>query len=201
MVLSKNFFKKSWTNNELNGYFSLDSKEAKRILPIWHNVSIEDIKEYSPILADRAATNGKIGISEIVEKVKKRLKINFTENPIQKKYLNEIYKSKISWDSLSNYTNLKYGLLGIDEYWQAAILDDLQENEEINTIGDIDKIIEKVHIAVSAYIRERPITFNAGTDFISKSLGFGNEKFRNTHDFGHKTREAFNKYKSLIKKE
>jgi len=200
VVLSKSFFKKSWTNNELNGYFSFDSKEAKRILPIWYNVTIDEVKEYSPILSDRAAANSEDGIEKIIEKIKKRLKINFTETSSNNKPQKELLDEKINWDSLSQFTKFKFGFLGVDEYWQAALLDDLQGNSNIKSIRDIDEIIEKAIIAVAAYVRERPDSFNSGTDFITKSLGFMNEDFRDIHAWSKSTFTAFRKYKSLIKK-
>jgi hypothetical protein len=42
---------RAWTENELNGLFASN----KRILPVWHNVSRDEVAAYSPILADRVA--------------------------------------------------------------------------------------------------------------------------------------------------
>lgn len=42
---------RQWTENELNGLFAGN----KRILPIWHNVSHDEVHRYSPMLADRVA--------------------------------------------------------------------------------------------------------------------------------------------------
>ena len=57
VVLSKFFFEKEWTNKELSGLFALEAKGASRILPIWHNVSADEVTTYSPILADKVALN------------------------------------------------------------------------------------------------------------------------------------------------
>jgi len=66
VVLSNNFFSKQWPQNELDGLFSLEKKDKKVILPIWHNVGVEEVKQYSPILAGRVASKSKDGITEVV---------------------------------------------------------------------------------------------------------------------------------------
>jgi len=55
VVLSKSFFSKHWPQSELDGLFSMESAEKKRILPVWHNVTVNDVKQFSPILAGRVA--------------------------------------------------------------------------------------------------------------------------------------------------
>lgn len=56
VVFSSSFLKKKkWTEYELNGLFSKEKNGQKVILPIWHNITREDISEYSPTFADRIA--------------------------------------------------------------------------------------------------------------------------------------------------
>jgi hypothetical protein len=55
VVLSPDFFSKKWPANELAGLFALETKERKVILPILHNVTVEDVQKCNPILADRKA--------------------------------------------------------------------------------------------------------------------------------------------------
>ena len=56
VVFSKAFLgKKKWTEYELSGLFSKEKKGRKVILPIWHNITREDIAGYSPTFADRIA--------------------------------------------------------------------------------------------------------------------------------------------------
>lgn len=57
VVLSPHYFKKYWTNQELNGIFSKESSIGKCILPIWHNISSDEVGNFSPILKDRNALN------------------------------------------------------------------------------------------------------------------------------------------------
>lgn len=55
VILSEIYFKKFWTGKELNGLFAKQEDGNKVILPIWHNISKDTVKQYSPILADMLA--------------------------------------------------------------------------------------------------------------------------------------------------
>ena len=52
VILTNTYFKKFWTEKELNGLFSRYSEGNCRILPIWHNISKEEVSKNSLILAD-----------------------------------------------------------------------------------------------------------------------------------------------------
>jgi hypothetical protein len=70
VVLSKNFFAKNWPLQELNGLFSLEEMDKKVILPIWHKINVDEVRKYSPILADRKAAKSGDGIVSIVRDIK-----------------------------------------------------------------------------------------------------------------------------------
>jgi hypothetical protein len=57
VVLSESFFKKGWSNYELDGLVTREVAEggAQLILPLWHRVTNEEVIEYSPSLADKLA--------------------------------------------------------------------------------------------------------------------------------------------------
>ncbi len=57
VVLSKYFFKKGWTNYELDGLVTRSVTSEQILLPIWHNISKQEVIEYSPSLADKVARN------------------------------------------------------------------------------------------------------------------------------------------------
>ena len=57
VILSKHFFEKDWPQMELNGLFGLETVGEKRILPIWHEISKDEVARHSPILADKIALN------------------------------------------------------------------------------------------------------------------------------------------------
>ncbi len=68
VVLSRDFFakKKKWTRAELNGLFALERPDKKVILPVWHNITAEELGKYSPILADRLAASSDRGLEQVV---------------------------------------------------------------------------------------------------------------------------------------
>ena len=57
VILSKPFLEgRPWTERELNGLFVREEQAGEvRVLPIWHEVSKEEVAAYSPILADKHA--------------------------------------------------------------------------------------------------------------------------------------------------
>lgn len=55
VVLSKHFFAKGWTNHELDGLITRTVAGEQSLLPIWHQITAEDVRAYSPSLADRVA--------------------------------------------------------------------------------------------------------------------------------------------------
>jgi hypothetical protein len=69
VVLSHSFFAKDWPQRELNGLFATMKAGERRILPIWHQLSGEEVKKYSPMLSDLLAVNSTEGVPAIVQKV------------------------------------------------------------------------------------------------------------------------------------
>jgi hypothetical protein len=70
VVFSKNFFNKKWPQWELDGLVSLQNNtKSNLILPIWHNITKEELIQYSPSLADKIALNSSIGIDNLVKKI------------------------------------------------------------------------------------------------------------------------------------
>lgn len=69
VVLSPAFFQKEWPNKELDGLFAREDGRAKVLLPIWHNVSIDDILRYSPMLADKVAVSTSRGLAHVATQV------------------------------------------------------------------------------------------------------------------------------------
>jgi|SRR3989344_256744 len=70
VVFSKSFLAgKKWTEYELNGLFAREKKGQKVILPIWHEITRDDIAKYSPSLADRFAKSSN-SVNEIIQELK-----------------------------------------------------------------------------------------------------------------------------------
>ncbi|HEY5470270.1 MAG TPA: DUF1883 domain-containing protein [Bacteroidales bacterium] len=57
VVLSKDFIKKGWTNYELDGIITKVVSGEQIMLPIWHNITKQEVIDFSPSLADKLARN------------------------------------------------------------------------------------------------------------------------------------------------
>ncbi len=55
VVLSQDFFRKGWTNYELDGLVTRAVSGEQVLLPIWHNITKKEVIQYSPSLADKLA--------------------------------------------------------------------------------------------------------------------------------------------------
>ena len=55
VVLSRSFFSRPWARRELAGLVTKEVASGKVILPIWHGVGVDDVRQVSPPLADRYA--------------------------------------------------------------------------------------------------------------------------------------------------
>lgn len=75
VVLSGHFFAKNWPQYELDGLVSKEIAGAKVILPIWHKVTLDEVRSYSPTMADRKALNSSLmGVEEIADELVEVLK-------------------------------------------------------------------------------------------------------------------------------
>lgn len=55
VVLSRSFFVKGWTNYELDGLVTRSISGEQVLLPIWHEITKQELIAYSPSLADKVA--------------------------------------------------------------------------------------------------------------------------------------------------
>ncbi len=79
VILSSSFFAKNWPQYELDGLVAKEMEGRKVILPIWHKVSKDEVRSYSPSLADKVAINSSISsLEEIVEQLGEVLGIKET---------------------------------------------------------------------------------------------------------------------------
>lgn len=78
VVLSRSFFKKGWPNYELDGLVTRQNFGEQIILPIWHEITKQELIGYSPSLADRLARSTAIHTieeiaAEIIDLIKQRI--------------------------------------------------------------------------------------------------------------------------------
>jgi DNA-binding transcriptional regulator/RsmH inhibitor MraZ len=75
VVLSPAFLrKKKWTEHELSGLFAKERASQRVILPVWHNITQDQLVAYSPSLAMRLAKDSsKDAVAEMVESLQRKL--------------------------------------------------------------------------------------------------------------------------------
>jgi hypothetical protein len=67
VVLSHAFFAKNWPKKELNALFSRQVDGTNVILPVWHDITREDMLRYSPLLSDIVALKSIDGFSSVTK--------------------------------------------------------------------------------------------------------------------------------------
>ncbi|OTP28244.1 TIR domain-containing protein [Enterococcus mundtii] len=72
VVISSEYIQKYWTNYELDGILSKESSTGRQmILPLWHNVTKDEVDSKSPSLSNRLALDTRLNtISDIIEAFK-----------------------------------------------------------------------------------------------------------------------------------
>ena len=76
VILSDIYFQKVWTNRELQALFSKELNGEKVVLPVWHNITHDQIIKWSPILADKLSVSTDSGLGNVVTQIAKVLDKN-----------------------------------------------------------------------------------------------------------------------------
>lgn len=70
VVLSPSFISKGWPNYELDGIVARSVSGEQTLLPIWHDITKQEVIDYSPSLADRVArSTGTHTVEEIAAEI------------------------------------------------------------------------------------------------------------------------------------
>lgn len=70
VVISPSFIQKGWTNYELDGIVTRAVSGEQILLPIWHEITKQQVVDFSPSLADKVARSTAIHtIDEIAEEI------------------------------------------------------------------------------------------------------------------------------------
>ena len=70
VVLSPAFFAKNWTQYELDGLVTKEMSGTQVILPLWHNLSRDELISHSPSLADKVAlSTANYTVAEIANEI------------------------------------------------------------------------------------------------------------------------------------
>lgn len=61
VVVSRHFVRKPWPEYELRGLVNREMVDEQMIIPLWHEVTVREVSDFSPPLADKVAiaTSGK----------------------------------------------------------------------------------------------------------------------------------------------
>ena len=66
VILSRSFLAKHWPQYELDGLVTRQISGQQVLLPIWHQITLEEVRHFSPSLADKVARNtAQLTISQI----------------------------------------------------------------------------------------------------------------------------------------
>lgn len=77
VVLSNAFFSKRWPQQELSGLFARESyRDQKIVLPIWHQIEAEEIRIFSPLIADRVAVSTNKGLQVVIGEILRSIQVN-----------------------------------------------------------------------------------------------------------------------------
>jgi hypothetical protein len=69
VILSPSFFSKEWPKSELDRLLARETDGVKVILPVWHRVTLADIRKYSAILAGRLGVSTDKGLHYVARTI------------------------------------------------------------------------------------------------------------------------------------
>ncbi|MCX5999945.1 MAG: toll/interleukin-1 receptor domain-containing protein [Chloroflexi bacterium] len=75
LVLSASFFSnKGWGKAEFDSVFTREILEERNvILPVWHNVTVREVYEYSPRLADKVGLPSTLGTQQLARRLRAKI--------------------------------------------------------------------------------------------------------------------------------
>jgi hypothetical protein len=69
VVVSRSFFAKNWPQAELDGLFAREMQGRKVILPVWHDITKEEVLQHSPMLAGKLAAVAEKGVGAVAAEI------------------------------------------------------------------------------------------------------------------------------------
>jgi ppGpp synthetase/RelA/SpoT-type nucleotidyltranferase len=103
----------------------------------------------------------------------------------------------LDFDTIVAYTRWKFPSLSVNEKLTQILLRDINR-QDYPMLEQLNGVVDRARAPVEAYQKENPERFKTGTDFLTKSLGFVDSKFRGKHGFASNTRAAFNRFQSMV---
>lgn len=69
-VISRDFIKKGWTDDELESLMAHALGGGQRLLPVWHNITKQEMIDFNPALAENATRNTAVNtIAEMADEI------------------------------------------------------------------------------------------------------------------------------------
>jgi hypothetical protein len=80
VILSPNFLSNDgWGKAEFDSVYTREILEKNNvILPVWYGVSVDDVYQYSPRLADKVGLNSQLGVEELAKRLSRVIKQEIT---------------------------------------------------------------------------------------------------------------------------
>jgi hypothetical protein len=106
VVLSPPFFNKRWTRDELNAFANREVNGRKVILPVWKDVTRDEVCAWSPLLADRIAAQWSGGLESVVEQILRVVQVSDAaddENIILGAILRISQRTRFLWPELTKH--------------------------------------------------------------------------------------------------
>jgi TIR domain len=166
VVLSRAFLAKEWPQIELDGLVARQSLGQKVILPVWHDISKEEVTRYSPTLADRLAANTSKGIPSVVDEL---LEVIAPDQDARGARIPTIRFLNDLWlEPLSIKVTVNSLVSGVD-----TVHVDWPESTEIliETVGSIAKDLEQYRQPTSRF-------HNLSPDWVAPAFEMGNGFFQ-----------------------
>ncbi len=155
IIISNVFLVKNWTKAELNSITNMYISSDKKILPIWHGITYEDIVTNTPLLSDLKAADSKKGIDFLVNEITKSIGMPKKEYSLKTNYLWNFFDFCEPLQ-LSILKNLIESLDDVDlKYYHSAL-------EEISIFMDSLRI----HITSDILAKEYEKVYNEVQDLI-----------------------------------
>ena len=159
VILSPNFFAKEWTQRELDGLVAREISSGKIILPVWHDVSYEDILRFSPPLADKLAVSTSKGLDEIVRQV---LNVFQTMPPPAKRESSQEVDKKAKLDHCLDEEKrlgeeFEFEIVTVDVRGEITHREKRRARQQIEDLGN-GIILEMVYIPGGTFLMGSPET-------------------------------------------
>lgn len=74
VIISPNFLRKNWPQKELDGLVAREIGGVKVLLPVWHEIGADEIRAYSPTLADRVAVSSAKGLDHVTAELMRAIR-------------------------------------------------------------------------------------------------------------------------------